>query len=284
MEVPISEVAPCPDPGRQYVSWAGGLLQVQDGGGSSGATMTEAGSGVDDARTGLSDADSGRASLAVEAEFGAGLTGSESRADVAPKDESTGIAADWAAGGRRRIKKAGIKSKAQHEGGSVGEFWANVGRSDSDRLQISADQQSMAPKGASEQAGETRTSSQKANKVSYDWISGAKGASPNVDRPEPVAARAQVGMVSWMAQQMTQATQPMGRVMLTSDGDMRLMARRPSRADGVADGGMLWAYKRDRTQPMAEPVMLSWSQETTVTDSNLLGPREGSLALPQVCR
>ena len=98
-EVPISEVAPRPDPGRQNVGWAGGVLQVQDNGGSSGATTTEAGGGGDDARTGLGDADSGRASLAVEAEFGAGLTGSESRADAAPEGESAGIAADWAAGG-----------------------------------------------------------------------------------------------------------------------------------------------------------------------------------------
>ena len=76
-EVPISEVAPRPDPGRQYVGRAGGALQVHDGGGSSRATMTEAGGGVDDARTGLGDADSDGASLAMEAEFGAELTGSE---------------------------------------------------------------------------------------------------------------------------------------------------------------------------------------------------------------
>ena len=32
-EVPISEVAPRPDPGRQYVGRAGGVLQVCDDGG-----------------------------------------------------------------------------------------------------------------------------------------------------------------------------------------------------------------------------------------------------------
>ena len=69
-EVPISEVAPRPDPGRQYVGRAGGVLQVCDDGGGSRATTTKADGGVDDARTGLGDADSDGASLAVEAESG----------------------------------------------------------------------------------------------------------------------------------------------------------------------------------------------------------------------
>ena len=90
-EVLISEVAPHPDPGWQYVGWAGRMLQLHDGGGSSRATTTEASSGVDNAHTSLSDADSDRASLAVAAEFGAKLTGSESRVDVALKDESVGM-------------------------------------------------------------------------------------------------------------------------------------------------------------------------------------------------
>ena len=81
-------------------------------------------------------------------------------------------------------------------------------------------------------------------------------------------------------QKMTQATQPMGGTMLTSDGDMRLKVRQPSRADGVPNGRMLLAYKRDQTQLMAELVMLSWSQEMVVADSNLLGPQEGSLESP----
>ena len=55
-EVLISEVAPHPDPGWQYVGWAGRVLQVHDDGGGSRATMTEASSGVDDACTSLSDA------------------------------------------------------------------------------------------------------------------------------------------------------------------------------------------------------------------------------------
>ena len=42
-EVPISEMAPRPDPGRQYVGWAGGVLQVQGDGGGSRATTVEAG-------------------------------------------------------------------------------------------------------------------------------------------------------------------------------------------------------------------------------------------------
>ena len=62
MEVPILEVAPRPDPGRQYVGRAGGVLQVCDDGGGSRATTMEAGGGVDDARTGLGDADGDGAS------------------------------------------------------------------------------------------------------------------------------------------------------------------------------------------------------------------------------
>ena len=91
-EVPISEMAPRPDPGRQYVGWAGGVLQVCDDGGGSRATTTEAGGGIDDARTGLGDADIDGSSLAAEAGFGAELAGSEFRADVAPKEESVGMA------------------------------------------------------------------------------------------------------------------------------------------------------------------------------------------------
>ena len=72
--------------------------------------------------------------------------------------------------------------------------------------------------------------------------------------------------------------------MPTSTGDTEGGGGAGGVADGVAGGGMPLAYKRDRTRPMAEPVMLSRSRETTVTDSNLLGPQEGSLALPRVCR
>ena len=50
MEVPVSEVAPCPDPGRQYsqwyVGWVDGQWQVRDCGGSYWVTTMEAGSGV----------------------------------------------------------------------------------------------------------------------------------------------------------------------------------------------------------------------------------------------
>ena len=91
-EVPVSEVAPRPDPGRQYVGRAGGVLQVLDDGGGSRATTTEAGGGADDDRTGFGDADGDGASLAMEAELGAELVGSEFTADVASKDESMGMA------------------------------------------------------------------------------------------------------------------------------------------------------------------------------------------------
>ena len=195
-----------------------------------------------------------------------------------------GIVADWAAGGRRMVKKEWIKSEARREGGSERKFWADVGRSDSDRLRTSAGQQTVAPKGASEQVGEARTSGRKADQV-YDLNGGAEEALPDVDRPAPEVERAMGGMLSWMSKMYLADRPRWGAVPVASGGDTRPMARRPSRADGVADGGMPWAYKRDRTRPMAEPVMRSRSRKTTTTtDSNLLGPQEGSLALPRVCR
>ena len=48
---------------------------------------------VDDSDTSLSDANNNRTGLVMEVESGAELAGSESRADVAPKDESAGVAA-----------------------------------------------------------------------------------------------------------------------------------------------------------------------------------------------
>ena len=74
------------------------------GGGSRAATM-EAGGGVDDTRTGLGDADNDGTGLAMEAESEAEMAGSESRADVAPKNESVGIAAAADDGLRRRLEE-----------------------------------------------------------------------------------------------------------------------------------------------------------------------------------
>ena len=74
-EVPISEVAPRPAPGWQYVGWAGGVLQVCDDGGGSRATTTEANGWVDDTRTGPGDAGSGGASLATAAELSVAWSG-----------------------------------------------------------------------------------------------------------------------------------------------------------------------------------------------------------------
>ena len=166
-EVPISEVAPRPDPGRQYVGRAGGVLQVCDDGGGSRATTTEAGGGVDDARTGLGDADSDGASLAVEAEFGAALAGSESRADVDPRSTFALVAAMWMQQEDRKEMKARGELKARGDDPERRrKFWADVGRRDSDRLRTSADQQTMAPRGASEQVGKAKTSGRKADKVS----------------------------------------------------------------------------------------------------------------------
>ena len=131
-EVPISEVAPHPDPGRQYVGWAGGVLQVQDDGGSSGAATVEAGGGVGDARTGLGDADSDRLSLAMKVEFGAEFSGSESRADVAPKDEPAGIAGGLDYGPMMRRAReiyAHLSAQASKASGSVVVAESSAGRS-----------------------------------------------------------------------------------------------------------------------------------------------------------
>ena len=63
-----------------------------DDGGGSRATTTEAGGRIDDACTSLGDADIDGSSLAAEAGFGAEVAGSDFRADVAPKEESVGMA------------------------------------------------------------------------------------------------------------------------------------------------------------------------------------------------
>ena len=242
---------------------------MRDCGGSYGAAAMEAGGGVDDAHTGHGDADGDEAGSAMEVEFGAELAGSESRADVAPKDESAGIAADWAAGDRQRIKVARIESKARHGGGSAGEFWADVDRSDSDRLRTSADQQTMAPRGASEQVGKAKTSGRKADQVSYDWNGGAEGALPDVDRPKPVVETARVGMRDLMD---FQAALPVGGAMPTSEGDTGGGGGADGVVDGEADGRMPTAYKRgpagrrDRTWPRAEPMMSRWTPGGAMAD------------------
>ena len=175
---------------------------MHGGGGGSRATTTEAGGGVDDARTGLGDADGDGASLAVEAEFGAALAGSESRADVAAEDSFAlvalvyGEAMAWRI--RREMKARGewktrCPRRPRERRPAQRKFWADVGRC-SDRLPISADQQTMAPRGASEQVGKAKTSGRKADQVSYDWNGGAEGALPDVDRPKPVVETARVGM------------------------------------------------------------------------------------------
>ena len=89
---------------------------MHDGGGGSRATTTEAGGGVADTRTGLSDADSDGAGLAMEIESGAALVGSESRADVAPKDESAGTAVDRkVAEAMQMIEELRIQSRVRDE-------------------------------------------------------------------------------------------------------------------------------------------------------------------------
>ena len=60
-EVPISEVTQWGVPRRKYVCWVDGVLKVHYGNCSFRAATKEAGGGVDDAHTGLGDADSDEA-------------------------------------------------------------------------------------------------------------------------------------------------------------------------------------------------------------------------------
>ena len=198
-EVPISEMTPRPDPGRQYVGWAGGVLQVHDGGGGSRATTMEASCGVDDARTGLGDADSDGASLVVEAEFGAESTGSESRADVAPKDESVGMARNQE--GKSMLDSRvdeilalllNLKATASKASGSAvvaessaGAICSEGGAASDDEIIGSSDL---------EWEHELWRSGREADQVRFDRNGEAEMALPDVDRPEPVVETARVGM------------------------------------------------------------------------------------------
>ena len=99
-----------------------------DDGGGSRATTMEAGSGVDDACTSLSDADSNRTGLAMEIQSGAALAGSESRADVALKDESAGTVVALRAKTRQMHKEMRIWLKAQDcDPAQMNPFWAYGG-------------------------------------------------------------------------------------------------------------------------------------------------------------
>ena len=152
-----------------------GCCRWHDDGGGSRATTTEAGGGVDDARTGLGDADGDGASLAVEAEFGAALSGS--RADVAVMwPRLVWVYGEAKARRIRKEMKARGEWKARWDGAEE-EFWADVGRC-SDRLRTSADQQTMAPKGASMQVGKAKTSGRKADKVYTIGTAGPRGPCP----------------------------------------------------------------------------------------------------------
>ena len=62
-EVPVSEVAPRPDSGRQSAGWIDGVRQVRYYGGGSRATTAEAGGGIDHTHTGLSNTTHARAHM-----------------------------------------------------------------------------------------------------------------------------------------------------------------------------------------------------------------------------
>ena len=74
-EVPVSDVAPRPDPRQKYAAWIDRRWLVRWSGGSSGAAALWAGKVINDSDTGLGDADNDRTGLAMEVESGAELAG-----------------------------------------------------------------------------------------------------------------------------------------------------------------------------------------------------------------
>ena len=108
-------------------------------GGGSKATTVEADGGVEDTHIGFDDTNDDGTDLAMEAESGADVAGSESRADVAPKDEPAGVVADFGAGEdelQRAFRFLRQKWKQQEV---RQQCWADVDWSCSSLLRISAD-------------------------------------------------------------------------------------------------------------------------------------------------
>ena len=137
-EVPVSEVAPRPDLGRQYVGRTDRKWQAQwhSGGYVTYTEVTD--DEVDDAHIDLNNTDNDGKDPATEAESGAEMAGSESKADVAPKDGSASIVADC--GGAeadecaRAIRLLRDESRLKTGVGDGQQFWADVDRSSSNRL------------------------------------------------------------------------------------------------------------------------------------------------------
>ena len=183
-EVLSLEMVPCPGPGQQYVSQAGRMLQVHDGGGGSRATMTKASSRVDNAHASLSDADINRSSLVAEAGFGTEVAGSESRADVALKDESVGVAGSL--GGRYMLEDVmaavlDLKAELKASGSVVvAEFSAEAINSEGGAASDSKIFEDDAPEWE-EWEHKLWRSGQEADQVRFDQNSKAKMALPDVD-------------------------------------------------------------------------------------------------------
>jgi hypothetical protein len=155
----------------------------------------EASEGVGDTRTGLGDADIDGSSLATEAGFGAEVAGSESRADVAPKDESVGVAGSL--GGKYTLEEVlaavlDLKADLKASGSAVAEF--SAGAIDSEGGAASDDEIFDGESSDLEWELELWRSGREANQVRFDRNGGAEMALPDVDRPEPVVATARVGM------------------------------------------------------------------------------------------
>ena len=134
--------------------------------------------------------------MAAEAGFGVEVAGSESRADVAPKDESVGVAGSL--GGKSKLEVVlalvldlkAMVSKAS--GSAVAEF--SAGAIDSEGGAASDDEIFDGESSDLEWELELWRSGREADQVRFDRNGGAEMALPDVDRPEPVVATARVGM------------------------------------------------------------------------------------------
>ena len=110
-----------------------------------------------------------------------------------------------------------------------------------------------------------------------------------MDRPGP-AVMERVGMSGWWAGFAAGNPWKKWGPMPTSKGDTGGSGGAGGVADGVAGGGMPTAYKRgpagrrDRTWLRAELMMLRRTPGRAVTDFDLPGAPEGSLALPRMWR
>ena len=117
--------------------------------------------------------------------------------------------------------------------------------------QSSGSLQTVSMEGASEQAEGAVRSGREADHGSRDRSGGAEVASPDADRPGPVADVAQVDMRDLMDMQAALPEGGRGG-MPTLDGCMHGSGGADGVAHGEADGGMPTVCRGARNRPMAE--------------------------------